>query len=110
MNKFRLGRVAERFVREREKTSHTFGRLYNKVDKAVEVRMLCRTSNSGVVQVSLEANKRICSQERMGPARYIYIYIYTFKYIYIYVYFCYEADVKADVPNIRHMSPCNERT
>ena len=52
VKKFRLPRVAARFVKEREKKGDT--ELYNKVDKAVEVRMLCRTSKSDVVQVPVK--------------------------------------------------------
>ena len=51
---FRLARVAERFVKERKKKSPTL-ELYNNVDEAVEVRMLCLTSNSDVVQTLVEA-------------------------------------------------------
>ena len=49
VKKFRLSRVAKRFVKEREKKGETL-RILLKLDKAVAVRMLCHTSNSEVVQ------------------------------------------------------------
>ena len=49
--KFRLSRVTERFVKSASEERCNFGFIYNKVDEAVDVRTLCRTSNSEVVQM-----------------------------------------------------------
>ena len=48
VKKFRLARVAERFVKEREKQRPTLGIIQQSVDSES-----CHTSNSEVVQVSL---------------------------------------------------------
>ena len=47
--KFRLSRVAQRFFQEQQKKGQTLG-YFSKVDNVVEVRTLCRMSNSEAVQ------------------------------------------------------------
>ena len=63
MDEFRLFRVVQRFVQERWKKGHTRWELHNKADKMVEVRTLCRMSNSGVVQSLLKQTWSLFARE-----------------------------------------------
>ena len=64
VNNFRLSRITERFVKEREKKWE----LYSKVEKAVGVRTLCRMSFRKLCRV-YKSKHEMSSRESMGSAQ-----------------------------------------
>ena len=58
VKKFRLSRITEQFVKGRDQP----WKLYNKVDKAVEVRVLCHSHNWEVAQFLLKETRNLLAK------------------------------------------------